>query len=58
MKRNIKFSNFDVFAISKELDTTLAQGKITNVYDIDGDLLILKIRTKLNEKKILIVKND
>lgn len=58
MKKNIKFSNFDVFAITKELDTILAQGKITNVYDIDGDLLILKIKTKLNEKKILIVKND
>ncbi len=58
MKKNIKFSNFDVFAITKELDTILTQGKITNVYDIDGDLLILKIKTKLNEKKILIVKND
>ncbi|NVM19700.1 MAG: fibronectin-binding domain-containing protein [Candidatus Lokiarchaeota archaeon] len=58
MKKKIKFSNFDVFAITKELDTILAQGKITNVYDIDGDLLILKIKTKLNEKKILIVKND
>jgi len=58
MKKNIKFSNFDVFAITKELGTILAQGKITNVYDIDGDLLILKIKTKLNEKKMLIVKND
>jgi len=58
MKRNIKFSNVDVFAITKELDKILAQGRIDNVYAIDGDLLILKIKTKLNEKKILIVKND
>jgi len=58
MKRNIKFSNFDVFAITKELDKILAQSKIDNVYAIDGDLLILKIKTKLNGKKILIVKND
>ena len=58
MKKNIKFSNFDVFAITKELNTIIAHGKITNVYDIDGDLLVLKIRTKFNEKKILIVKND
>lgn len=58
MKKNITFSNFDVFAVTKELDTILAQGKIDNVYDINGELLILKIRTILNEKKILIVKND
>jgi len=58
MKKNIKFSNFDVFAITKELDTILTQGKIDNVYEIDGDLLILKIKTRLNDKKILIVKND
>ena len=57
MKKNIKFSNFDVFAITKELDLVLTQGKITNIYEIE-DILILKIKTKLNEKKILIVKND
>jgi predicted ribosome quality control (RQC) complex YloA/Tae2 family protein len=57
MKKNIKFSNFDVFAITKELDFVLTQGKITNIYEIE-DILILKIKTKLNEKKILIVKND
>ncbi|GAH12341.1 unnamed protein product, partial [marine sediment metagenome] len=28
------------------------------VYEIDGELLILKIKTHLNEKKNLIVKND
>jgi predicted ribosome quality control (RQC) complex YloA/Tae2 family protein len=58
MKKNIAFSNFDVFAVTKELDAVLAQGKIDNVYEINGELLILKIKTKLNEKKILIVKND
>ena len=58
MKKNIKFSNFDVFAITKELGTILPHGKIDNVYEIDGELLILKIRTRLNEKKMLIVKND
>ncbi len=58
MKKNIKFSNFDVFAITKELGTILPHGKIDNVYEIDGELLILKIKTRLNEKKILIVKND
>jgi predicted ribosome quality control (RQC) complex YloA/Tae2 family protein len=58
MKKNIKFSNFDVFAITKELGTSLPYGKIDNVYEIDGDLLILKIKTNQNEKKNLIVKND
>jgi predicted ribosome quality control (RQC) complex YloA/Tae2 family protein len=58
MKKIYTFSNFDVFAITKELDTTLSQAKIENVYDINGDLLILKIKTRLNEKRILIVKND
>ncbi|MBY8979900.1 MAG: NFACT family protein [Candidatus Lokiarchaeota archaeon] len=58
MKKNIKFSNFDVFAITKELGTILPNGKIDNVYEIDGELLILKIKTHLNEKRNLIVKND
>jgi len=58
MKRNVKFSNIDVFAITKELDKILAQGRIDNVYAIDGDLLILKIKTMSNGKKIVIVKND
>ncbi|MHA1458665.1 MAG: ribosome rescue protein RqcH [Promethearchaeota archaeon] len=58
MKKNIKFSNFDVFAITKELGTILPHGKIDNIYEIDGELLILKIKTHLNEKKNLIVKND
>ncbi len=58
MKKNIKFSNFDVFAITKELDSILPRGKIDNIYEIDGELLILKIKTHLNEKKNLIVKND
>jgi len=58
MKKNIKFSNFDVFAITKELGIILPHGKIDNVYEIDGELLILKIKTRLNGKKNLIVKND
>ena len=58
MMKNIKFSNFDVFAITKELGTILPHGKIDNVYEIDGELLLLKIKTHLNEKKNLIVKND
>ena len=58
MKKNIKFSNFDVFAITKELGTILPHGKIDNIYEIDGELLILKIKTHLNEKKNLIIKND
>jgi predicted ribosome quality control (RQC) complex YloA/Tae2 family protein len=58
MKKIYTFSNFDVFAITKELDTILSQAKIENVYDIDGDLLILKVKTRLNGKRILIVKND
>ncbi|GAH89245.1 unnamed protein product, partial [marine sediment metagenome] len=58
MKRNVKFSNIDVFAITKELDKILAQGRIDNIYAIDGDLLILKIKTMSNGKKIVIVKND
>lgn len=58
MKKNIKFSNFDVFAVTKELGTVLPHGKIDNIYEIDGELLILKIKTLQNEKKNLIIKND
>ena len=57
MKVQTKFSNFDVCIISKELNTSLSEGTIVNVYEIE-DLLILKISTKLNEKVNLIVKND
>ena len=57
MKEQTKFSNFDVCIISKELNISLSEGTIVNVYEIE-DLLILKISTKLNEKVNLIVKND
>ena len=53
----MKFSNLDVYVICKELDSILSGGRITNVYEIE-DLLIIKINTKLNEKKNLIIKND
>ncbi|MFX0138661.1 MAG: ribosome rescue protein RqcH [Candidatus Hodarchaeota archaeon] len=51
-----EFSNFDVFAIVKELDSILRNGTIVNVYEI-VDLLILKINTIFG-KKNLIIKND
>ncbi|MFW9771388.1 MAG: ribosome rescue protein RqcH [Candidatus Thorarchaeota archaeon] len=53
----LKFSNFDVYTIVRELDTILSQGSILNLYEID-DLLILKIKTKTNEKRNLIIQND
>lgn len=51
------FSNFDVFAISKELDVVLAGSSIVNVYEIE-DLLILKINTRNEGRKNLIIKSD
>ncbi len=57
MNQQIKFSNFDVCIISKELNASLSDGTIANVYEIE-DLLILKISTKSNEKVNLIIKND
>ena len=51
-----EFSNFDVFAIVKELDLILSNGTILNIYEIE-DLLIVKINTT-SGKKNLIVKKD
>ena len=51
------FTNFDVFAISKELDLILANSSITNVYEVE-DLVILKINTKNDGRKNLIIKSD
>jgi predicted ribosome quality control (RQC) complex YloA/Tae2 family protein len=51
------FSNFDVFAIAKELDLILRDSLILNVYEVE-DLLILKINTKTHGKKNLIIKKD
>lgn len=51
-----EFSNFDVFAITKELDSLLLNSIIVNIYEIE-DLLILKINTS-SGKKNLIIKSD
>ncbi|MFW9864938.1 MAG: ribosome rescue protein RqcH [Candidatus Thorarchaeota archaeon] len=56
MKVTREFSNFDVFAIVKELDTFLLNSSISNIYEVQ-DLLILKINTN-DGKKNLIIKSD
>ena len=56
IKKAGEFSNFDVFAIVKELDTILRNGTILNIYEI-VDLLIIKINTN-SGKKNLIIKKD
>jgi predicted ribosome quality control (RQC) complex YloA/Tae2 family protein len=53
----MKFSNYDVHVISKELDSILSDGKIGNVYGIE-DLLMLKISTISSGNKNLIIKDD
>ncbi|MFX1280626.1 MAG: ribosome rescue protein RqcH [Promethearchaeota archaeon] len=56
MKITKEFSNFDVFAITKELDIILRNGSILNIYEVQ-DLLIIKINTT-SGKKNLIIKKD
>ena len=56
IKHTREFSNFDVFAIVKELNSILLNASILNVYEIE-DLLILKFKTKYG-KKNLIIKRD
>ncbi len=56
MKVYKRFTNFDVFAISKELNEILMGGNIANVYEVE-DILIFKINT-FQGKKILIIKSD
>ncbi|MFX0028352.1 MAG: NFACT family protein, partial [Candidatus Hermodarchaeota archaeon] len=56
MKIAKEFSNFDVFAITKELDTILRNGSISNIYEVQ-DLIIMKINTN-SGKKNLIIKKD
>jgi predicted ribosome quality control (RQC) complex YloA/Tae2 family protein len=56
MKITKEFSNFDVFAIVKELDIILRNGTISNIYEVH-DLLILKINTH-SGKQNLIIKKD
>jgi len=53
MKIAKEFSNFDVFAIVKELDTILTNGSISNIYEVQ-DLLILKINTNFGKKNLII----
>jgi predicted ribosome quality control (RQC) complex YloA/Tae2 family protein len=57
MKVVKEFSNFDVFAIVKELDTILTDGSISNIYEVQ-DLLILKINTNLGKKNLIIKKDS
>ncbi|MFX0033243.1 MAG: ribosome rescue protein RqcH [Candidatus Hodarchaeota archaeon] len=57
MSTSLKFSNFDIYTIVRELDSILSQGSILNLYEIE-DILILKIRTSNNEKRNLIIQND
>jgi len=57
MKIVKEFSNFDVFAIVKELDTLLINGTISNIYEVK-DLLILKINTNLGKKNLIIRKDS
>ena len=57
MKIAKEFSNFDVFAIVKELDTILTNGSISNIYEVQ-DLLILKINTNFGKKNLIIKKDS
>ncbi|MGV9202853.1 MAG: ribosome rescue protein RqcH [Promethearchaeia archaeon] len=52
----MEISNFDVFALAKELNELLANGIIDNVYQVE-DILIIRINTG-DGKKDLIVKKD
>jgi len=54
---NLNFSNFDVHAISKELNLQIEGSTIVNVYEIE-DLLILKLNLKNSGRKNLIIKSD
>ena len=51
-----EFSNFDVFAIVKELNAILVNSIISNIYEIE-DLLILKLKTDFGKKKLIIKKD-
>ncbi|MFX1308324.1 MAG: ribosome rescue protein RqcH [Promethearchaeota archaeon] len=57
IKASIEFSNFDVFAITKELDSILVSGTILNIYEVE-DLLILKINTNFGKKNLIIKKDS
>jgi predicted ribosome quality control (RQC) complex YloA/Tae2 family protein len=57
MKIVKEFSNFDVFAIVKELDMILINGTISNIYEVQ-DLLILKINTNFGKRNLIIKKDS
>ncbi|MFX1395016.1 MAG: ribosome rescue protein RqcH [Promethearchaeota archaeon] len=56
MKTKKLFTNFDVFAITRELNQILSKSTISNVYEIE-DLLILKMKTYEGKKKLIIKSN-
>lgn len=55
-KKTQRFSNFDVFAITRELNELLQDGNISNIYEVE-DLLLIKINSTSGIKK-LIIKSD
>lgn len=56
IKLGREFSNFDVFAIVKELDLILNNGIILNVFEIE-DLLIIKISSNSGKKNLIVEKD-
>ncbi|MFX1324601.1 MAG: ribosome rescue protein RqcH [Promethearchaeota archaeon] len=52
-----EFSNFDVYAIVKELDMILINSSISNIYEVQ-DLLILKINTNVGKRNLIIKKDS
>ncbi|MFX1377805.1 MAG: ribosome rescue protein RqcH [Promethearchaeota archaeon] len=52
-----EFTNFDVFAIVKELDLILFNATILNIYEVE-DILILKINTNIGKKNLIIKKDS
>ena len=57
IKTSTEFTNFDVFAIVKELDLILINGTILNIYEVE-DILILKINTNFGKKNLIIKKDS
>ncbi len=57
IKTSTEFTNFDVFAIVKELDSILINGTILNIYEVE-DILILKINTNFGKKNLIIKKDS
>ncbi|MFW9820984.1 MAG: NFACT family protein [Candidatus Thorarchaeota archaeon] len=57
IKPSTEFTNFDVFAIVKELDFLLTNGTILNIYEVE-DILILKINTNFGKKNLIIKKDS